>query len=85
MANPEIQPATLHAIRQGNMAVHILRLSFFRTSKQFSVCIPFFHENTTEEKKAVQSSLGFLSTKTNKHSARLYLQCRKKQEIQHFW
>lgn len=51
MANPEIQPATLHAIRQGNMAVHILRLSFFRTSKQFSVCIPFFHENTTEEKK----------------------------------
>lgn len=47
MASPVIQPATLHAIRQGNMAVHIRRLSIFQTSKQFSVCIPFCHENTT--------------------------------------
>lgn len=85
MASPVIQPATLHAIRQDNMAVHILRVSLFsRLVNNFLYASHFCHENAMG-KQSVQSSLGFLATKSNKHSARCYLQCKKTHYIKYFW
>lgn len=52
MASPVTQPATLHAIRQDNMAVHILRLSLFsRLVNNFLYASHFCHENAMGEKK----------------------------------
>lgn len=86
MASPVTQPATLHAIRQDNMAVHILRLSLFsRLVNNFLYASHFCHENAMGGKKWVQSSLGFLARKSNEQSARLYSQCKKTLYTKYFW
>lgn len=73
MASPVTQPATLHAIRQDNMAVHILRLSLFsRLVNNFLYASHFCYENGMQEKiefnppwvswlqKAMNSQLDFI-------------------------
>lgn len=73
MASPVTQPATLHAIRQDNMAVHILRLPLFsRLVNNFLYASHFCHENATGGKnefnppwvswlqKAMNSQLDFI-------------------------
>lgn len=95
MASPVTQPATLHAIRQDNMAVHILRLSLFSSLvNNFLYASHFCHENAMGEKnefnppwvswlqKALNSQLDFIHDVKRHNTQNISGVRREKQEIQ---
>lgn len=90
MASPVTQPATLHAIRQDNMAVHILRLSLFsRLVNNFLYASHFCHENAMGKKnefnppwaswlqKAMNSQLDFIHNVKRHHTK--YFWCKERE------
>lgn len=91
MASPVTQPATLHAIRQDNMAVHILRLSLFsRLVNNFLYASHFCHENAMGGKnefnppwvswlqKAMNSQLDFIHN-VKKTQYTKYFWCKERE------
>lgn len=86
MASPVTQPATLHAIRQDNMAVHILWLSLFsRLVNNFLYASHFCHEKAMGGKNQFNPPWVSWLQKSNEQSARLYSQCKKTHYTKYFW